>query len=1065
MIQNNISSTTKRVRMKNFKKGSSFFLVGATLVTSIAAGTSAQALPGTNGFRYNSDGSINCVENGWHFQSEDGYAPASHCFNTWVDSENLPNPLAEVNPKLTEQDLINVENTSALNPKNYVGRDTFAYKKLTGNEPTSPMSTVMTNDFQESNFQFNRWNTGDNAGWGYASNENIPIYSVDSSNPNQNFVYVDSKDPRATTVSGYEKIMKGKIPLPTWALKDRGWSGDHSIAIYDKATGIWRSMFYFIPVDDDRDGVQDTVDGLPHFRYSSGGYILGKKDFQGLGDENYWLTLMGSTSSVVGMANELTQIGVDEIRAGKINHAISITAADYGNMISSSFPAKLADGRVNMIASEGDTKLLDGTEKAKRYRVSRFQSGKIDISLNNSYRSSMTRLSDLGLIKLNPDFSIVSSVIDVNTDTNKLGSEKGLGTADRNHINNFKKYLSEGDELRVSEAPMPYIPKAGQRFTIPKDIDVDEIADKQGMSEFDRMRLHAIQDYGGILTDRNAFVHSFNLEPAAGYAPYARLGKNVYKEDPEIVEKLKGSNAHLFPWQDMVWIDAGYAEKIGDNDVKDSSKSFFSSIPEGSMKGHMYYPDSYNEQTYQGQATYVNYSKMTVLPEDVTFHAPWHEAVLDQSSGKVEQALPKVLRYTPKDDYTGTTKVANLNTIGYLISDGKPIDNRFIEFGKYDVTKASAGTHNALDIIVKKDLTPKFRSDVYITVVPKDKPIARTDIVRVVSGGETTYDVLANDEAFFGQKAQKRTAEQYDSSWGTFVLVDDSGKEVNSITTDTMTYKVENNKLKVIAKGVKGDSPEGIPALLKYKVKSNGKTSEVGTIETQVFNSFSTEALPKGERNKAEEPKPSEPIKTPEPIVTPPAPVKTPEPTTPAPVSDSFKYKDVPENHVFYKEIMSLTEKGIMKGWEDGTFRPYDSTSRGAMAAFFYRLAGSPEFNAPATPSFKDVPKTHQFYKEIEWMKASGLANGWSDGTYRPESDVSREAMAAFFYRFNGSPEYSAPSKSNFKDVAPTDVFYKEISWLKDKKISNGWKDGTYRPGTSITREAMAAFIYRYQEL
>lgn len=1035
-------------------------VIGASIV--LATGSVASALPGQSGdgYRYNPDGSINCVENGWHFQSEDGYAPANHCFSTWVDVNTLPKPLAEVNPTLTEQDLINVENTSALNPKNYVGKDTFAYKKLTGNEPTSPMSKVMTDDFQESNFQFNMWNTGENIGWGYASNENIPIYSVDSSNPNQHFVYVDSKDPRATSVVGYNEVMKGKIPLPKWAMKDRGWSGDKSVAIYDKATGIWRSMFYFVPVDDNKDGVQDTVDGLPHFRYSSGGYILGKKDFQGLGDENYWLTLMGSTSSVVGMANELTQIGVDEIRAGKINHAISITAADYGNMISSSFPAKLADGRVNQVISEGDTKMLDGTEKAKRYRVAKFQSGKVDVALNNSYRASMVRLEALGLLKLNSDYSIASTVIDVNTDANKLGAEKNLGTADRNHINNFKKYLASGDEIRVSEAPMPYIPKAGQRFTFPKDIDVDEIADRQGMSEFDRMRLHAIQDYGGILTDRNAFVHSFNLEPAASYAPYAREGKNVYKEDPEILAKMKGTNPHMFPWQDVVWIDANYAEKSGDNGVKDTSKSYFLSEPDGKgAKGYIYLPDSYNEQTYQGHATYVNYQDMTMLPEDTMFHAPWHEAVIDNSSGYVGQAIPRVLRYTPKNESLGTFKVANLNTVGYLISDGQPITNRFIDFNKYLVTKNSAGEPQwAVDIVTKPEIKAKYKTDSYVTVVPRDTPIARTDIVRVVAGESREYDVLANDEAFFGQKAQKRTSEQLDSSWGTFVLVDEKGNETNSIVTDTMTYKVVNNKLVVTAKGNKGTAPEGIPALVKYKVKSNGKTSEAGTIVPQVFNSFSTKALPKNTKEDVIEPvKPA-----PEPVKPTPEPVKpTPEPVKPTPIKE---YKDVPTTHPFYKEIMGLTEKGIMRGWEDGTFRPSNTTDRGAMAAFFYRLSGDTSYVAPKNPSFKDVPTTHPFYKEIEWMKSKGITTGWPDGTFRPDSNVNRDAMAAFFYRFAGSPEYSAPDDSKFVDVSKTSMFYKEISWMNDKGISKGWPDGTYRSNESITREAMAAFIYRYNE-
>ena len=134
------------------------------------------------------------------------------------------------------------------------------------------------------------------------------------------------------------------------------------------------------------------------------------------------------------------------------------------------------------------------------------------------------------------------------------------------------------------------------------------------------------------------------------------------------------------------------------------------------------------------------------------------------------------------------------------------------------------------------------------------------------------------------------------------------------------------------------------------------------------------------------------------------------------------------------------------------------------MAAFFYRMQGSPQFTAPSTPSFKDVPTTHPFYKEIEWLKAQGITTGYSDGTFRPSAPVNRDAMAAFFYRAAGSPHVDLPATSHFSDVSTDNQFYREITWLALKGISTGWPDGTYRPVTPIARDAMAAFIYRYTE-
>lgn len=110
-------------------------------------------------------------------------------------------------------------------------------------------------------------------------------------------------------------------------------------------------------------------------------------------------------------------------------------------------------------------------------------------------------------------------------------------------------------------------------------------------------------------------------------------------------------------------------------------------------------------------------------------------------------------------------------------------------------------------------------------------------------------------------------------------------------------------------------------------------------------------------------------------------------------------FTDLAPGQAFYKEITWAAEQGIIRGWADGTVRPHAAVERGAMAAFLYRLAGNPGFNAPAKPSFVDVPTTHVFYKEIEWMKAGGITTGWPDGTFRPQIAAERGAVATFMYR------------------------------------------------------------------
>ncbi|MGO1258465.1 MAG: S-layer homology domain-containing protein, partial [Brachybacterium sp.] len=135
--------------------------------------------------------------------------------------------------------------------------------------------------------------------------------------------------------------------------------------------------------------------------------------------------------------------------------------------------------------------------------------------------------------------------------------------------------------------------------------------------------------------------------------------------------------------------------------------------------------------------------------------------------------------------------------------------------------------------------------------------------------------------------------------------------------------------------------------------------------------------------------------------------------------------------------------------------------NRDAMAAFLYRLAGSPHVDAPRTEPFTDVEEGDEHYEAIIWAYQQGITRGWSDGTFRPTTPIARDAMAAFVYRYAGSPEFADPTSAVFKDVPANTQFATEIAWMKSEGISTGWTDGTYRPLNATNRDATAAFLYR----
>lgn len=163
-------------------------------------------------------------------------------------------------------------------------------------------------------------------------------------------------------------------------------------------------------------------------------------------------------------------------------------------------------------------------------------------------------------------------------------------------------------------------------------------------------------------------------------------------------------------------------------------------------------------------------------------------------------------------------------------------------------------------------------------------------------------------------------------------------------------------------------------------------------------------------------------------------------------------FADVSASHQFSREIGWMFTSGLSTGVKQQTgkpkFLPKTGVTREAMAAFLFRLAADKSFAAPRNSPFVDVPTTHPFYREITWMHSVGLTTGIQTSrglAYRPKAAVSREAMAAFLYRLEG-PKYSVPASSRFADLKAGDLFYREISWMYDAGLSTGIPQATGKP-------------------
>ncbi|UFS57493.1 phosphate ABC transporter substrate-binding protein PstS [Subtercola endophyticus] len=174
-------------------------------------------------------------------------------------------------------------------------------------------------------------------------------------------------------------------------------------------------------------------------------------------------------------------------------------------------------------------------------------------------------------------------------------------------------------------------------------------------------------------------------------------------------------------------------------------------------------------------------------------------------------------------------------------------------------------------------------------------------------------------------------------------------------------------------------------------------------------------------------------------------------------------FADVGPANPFYAHIQWMAAERLSTGNAQPTglplFAPTEAVSRQAMAAFLYRYSGE-TFVPPATPSFSDVSAANPFFTAVEWMHAKHITNGNADGTFAPTDSVTRQSMAAFLHRYSGASS-TLPATASFSDVSSANPFYADIEWMKSTAITTGNADGTYTPLASVSRQAMAAFLSR----
>lgn len=119
------------------------------------------------------------------------------------------------------------------------------------------------------------------------------------------------------------------------------------------------------------------------------------------------------------------------------------------------------------------------------------------------------------------------------------------------------------------------------------------------------------------------------------------------------------------------------------------------------------------------------------------------------------------------------------------------------------------------------------------------------------------------------------------------------------------------------------------------------------------------------------------------------------------------------------------------------------------------------EGTQPAALPFNDVSESEWFYEAVKYVYDKGMMNGVSDTAFAPYSNLTRGMIAQVLYNLEGKP---AVSGSAYTDVAADQWYNDAVNWAAQKGIVTGYGDGTFGPMDNITREQMAAILYRYAQ-
>ena len=177
-------------------------------------------------------------------------------------------------------------------------------------------------------------------------------------------------------------------------------------------------------------------------------------------------------------------------------------------------------------------------------------------------------------------------------------------------------------------------------------------------------------------------------------------------------------------------------------------------------------------------------------------------------------------------------------------------------------------------------------------------------------------------------------------------------------------------------------------------------------------------------------------------------------------------FTDVPKDAWYIDGAEYVYANYIMNGTGETTFGPNTTVSRGMIVQILYNLVGNPDVEGDT--DFTDVTDDYWSAKAIAWAVNNGVVNGFEDGTFRPDENMTREQMAAILQNFAsqmGLDVSASGDLSNFTDIPEGEYWSRDaLAWAYAEGLLAGTSDSTMDPAGQASRAQIAVIMMRFCE-